>query len=272
MNKKFFPRQILISLAPPVLLGALIQFSGCRALTPSIPEGMKLVWSDEFNGSGAPDPNKWTYDIGSHGWGNNESQRYTNSRDNSFVRGGLLHIAAQKENGRWTSARLKTKGKAEWAYGYFEIRAKLPKGTGTWPAIWMLPGADTFGPWPRSGEIDIMEHVGFDPDKIHTTANTAAFNHLINTQKTKSALVSNVSDQFHVYALEWNKNHLLWYIDGETFFRFENTGKNTDEWPFDKFFYLILNVAIGGTWGGQQGINPDLEKAIMQVDYVRVYQ
>ncbi|MDR3173851.1 MAG: glycoside hydrolase family 16 protein [Treponema sp.] len=267
---KFFPRPVLISV--PVLLGALIQFSGCGGLSPSVPEGMKLVWSDEFNSNGAPDPNKWDYDIGSHGWGNNEIQRYTNSRNNSFVRGGFLHIVAGKENGRWTSARLKTKGKAEWAYGYFEIRAKLPKGVGTWPAIWMLPGADTYGSWPRSGEIDIMEHVGFDPDKIHTTAHTAAFNHLINTQKTKSALVNNVADEFHVYAMEWGKDHLLWYIDGEPFFRFENTGRNTEEWPFDKFFYLILNVAIGGSWGGQQGIDPGLEKAVMQVDYVRVYQ
>jgi beta-glucanase (GH16 family) len=272
MNTEFFPRPVLMGLTPVILLGALIQFSGCRGISPGIPEGMRLVWSDEFNKNGAPDPGKWDYDTGGHGWGNNENQRYTNSRNNSVVRGGSLHIIAQKEGGRWTSARLKTKGKAEWAYGYVEIRAMLPEGVGTWPAIWMLPGADTYGPWPRSGEIDIMEHVGFDPGRIHTTAHTAAFNHLKNTQKTKSAPVENVSGRFHVYALEWDKDHLLWYIDGEPFFRFENTGRNIEEWPFDKFFYLLLNVAIGGAWGGQQGIDPALERAVMQVDYVRVYQ
>lgn len=272
MNMKNFLRPILIPLTPLVLLGAPIQFSGCKGLSPSIPEGMKLVWSDEFNGSGAPDSDKWAYDTGGHGWGNNEIQRYTDSRDNSFVRQGSLYIVARKENDRWTSARLKTKGKAEWDHGYFEIKAKLPSGRGTWPAIWMLPGADSYGPWPRSGEIDIMEHVGFDPGRIHTTAHTDAFNHLKNTQKTKSDLVDNVSSQFHVYAMEWDKDHLLWYIDGETFFRFENTGKNIEEWPFDKFFYLILNIAIGGSWGGQQGIDPGLERAVMEVDYIRVYQ
>jgi beta-glucanase (GH16 family) len=271
MKKGFFFRGVLISLTLPFSLGLLIQLSSCKG-SPAVPQGMRLVWSDEFSGSGAPNPDKWGYDTGAHGWGNNEVQRYTDNRTNSFVRGGSLHIAARNENGRWTSARLKTKGKANWTYGYFEIRAKLPEGVGTWPAIWMLPEIDTYGLWPNSGEIDIMEHVGFDPGRIHTTAHTAAFNHLINTQKTKSDMVEAVSKQFHVYGMEWNQSHILWYIDGEPFFRFENTEKNTDEWPFDKPFHLILNIAIGGSWGGQRGIDPALQGAVMEVDYVRVYQ
>jgi beta-glucanase (GH16 family) len=272
MKKGGFPRSIRLPLTMPVLFAGLIQLSGCSGVSPAIAQDMRLVWSDEFNGSGAPNPDKWGYDTGAHGWGNNEVQRYTDSRTNSFIRGGSLHIVARNENGRWTSARLRTKGKAEWTYGYFEIRAKLPRGVGTWPAIWMLPGTDSYGLWPNSGEIDIVEHVGFDPGMIHSTAHTAAFNHLINTQKTGSALVKNVYNSFHVYGLEWNKTHILCYIDGEPMFRFENTERSAEEWPFDKPFYLILNIAIGGSWGGQHGIDPDLQEAVMEVDYVRVYQ
>jgi beta-glucanase (GH16 family) len=271
MKRTYFPRAVLIPLTLPVLLGISIRLSGCEG-SPAVPQGMKLVWSDEFTSGDAPNPDKWGYDIGAHGWGNDEVQHYTGSRTNSFVRGGSLHIAARNEIGRWTSARLKTRDKAVWTYGYFEIRAKLPEGVGTWPAIWMLPQTDTYGPWPNSGELDIMEHVGFDPGRIHTTAHTAAFNHRINTQKTTSAPVEDVAARFHVYAIAWNPSHIQWYIDGEPFFRFENTGKTTEEWPFDKPFYLVLNVAIGGSWGGQRGIDPALQEAIMEVDYVRVYQ
>jgi beta-glucanase (GH16 family) len=254
------------------LLGVSIQLSCCKGVPSGVSQGMRLVWSDEFNNKGAPDPAKWGYDTGGYGWGNNEAQRYTDSRNNSVVRGGSLYIIARNENKHWTSARLKTKGKAEWAYGYFEIRAKLPEGLGTWPAIWMLPGADAYGPWPRSGEIDIMEHVGFEPGTVHATVNTAAFNHLKNTQKTVSVPVENVSTEFHTYGMEWDSAFIQWYLDGEPIFRFENTGKNTEEWPFNKPFYLILNIAIGGSWGGQRGIDPALKQAVMEVDYVRVYK
>lgn len=270
LKKRGLPRGIPIPLA--LLLAGLVLFSGCIGISPAISQGMSLVWSDEFNGRGAPNPDKWGYDTGAHGWGNNEVQRYTDSRANSFVRGGTLHIIARNESGRWSSARLRTKGKAEWTYGYFEIRAKLPEGVGTWPAIWMLPGTDSYGLWPASGEIDIVEHVGFDPGTVHSSVHTASFNHLINTQKTSSAQVKNVSARFHVYGLEWNKDRMICYIDGEPMFRFENTGRNTEEWPFDKPFYLLLNIAIGGSWGGQDGIDPALEEAVMEVDYVRVYQ
>jgi beta-glucanase (GH16 family) len=270
MNR--FLRVNFIPVILAVLFGLPLQLSGCKGVPSGVPQGMRLVWSDEFNTKGAPDATKWGYDTGSHGWGNNETQRYTDSRNNSVVRKGSLYLIARKENNRWTSARLKTKGKAEWTYGYFEIRAKLPEGLGTWPAIWMLPGSDVYGPWPRSGEIDIMEHVGFDPGTVHATVNTAAFNHLRNTQKSVSVPVENVSTQFHIYGMEWDSAFIQWYLDGEPIFRFENTGKNTEEWPFNRPFYLLLNIAIGGSWGGQRGIDPALRQAVMEIDYVRVYQ
>lgn len=237
-----------------------------------IVSGMNLVWSDEFDYEGAPDPEKWDYSVGGHGWGNGEIQKYTNSRDNSYVKDGVLCISAKNEGGLWTSARLKTQYKGSWTYGYIEVRAKLPKGRGTWPAIWMMPEFDKYGGWPRSGEIDIMEHVGYEQDVIHTTVHTASFNHKKNTQKTRYAPVKNVSKKFHTYAVYWTPSSIEWLVDGETFFTFENSGNGIPEWPFDHPFYLILNVAIGGSWGGQQGIDEKLKSAEMLVDYVRVYQ
>ncbi|HKK09642.1 MAG TPA: glycoside hydrolase family 16 protein, partial [Bacteroidales bacterium] len=158
-----------------------------------------LVWSDEFNKEGAPNPEKWGYDVGGHGWGNNELQNYTDSRANSFVQDGKLTIKAVKSNESWTSARLVTKGKGDWLYGRIEVKAKLPEGRGTWPAIWMLPTDWAYGGWPSSGEIDIMEHVGYEMGKVHGTIHTEAYNHSIGTQKGGSIEVENVATQFHVY-------------------------------------------------------------------------
>lgn len=251
---------------------ALVGMSSCgQKPVSSVPEGMTLVWSDEFDTDGAPDSEKWDYSIGGNGWGNGEAQKYTNTRENSIVKKGNLVITALYD-GLWSSARLKTQFKARWTYGYFEIRAKLPRGVGTWPAIWMLPEFDKYGMWPRSGEIDIMEHVGFDEDVVHTTAHTKAFNHRINTQKTHSEMLQGAARSFHVYGLEWNPEYLQWYIDGKPFYRFDNTGGGIDEWPFDIPYYLIINLAIGGSWGGQQGIDPNMKKAEFLIDYVRVYQ
>jgi beta-glucanase (GH16 family) len=251
----------------------LTSFGSCtRKAASAVPAGKILVWSDEFDRDGAPDSDKWNYSTGGNGWGNAELQNYTNKRENSEVRNGILYINAKNDNGRWSSARLRTQYKAGWKYGYLEVCAKLPKGRGTWPAIWMLPVSDKYGGWPRSGEIDIMEHVGFEQDRIHATVHTRAFNHRLNTQKSVSAIVRGVSSRFHVYAIEWTPQWIQWYVDAEPFFRFENLGGGVEEWPFDIPFYLILNVAIGGTWGGEEGIDPSLQDAVMQVDYVRVYQ
>ncbi|MCR9084795.1 MAG: glycoside hydrolase family 16 protein, partial [Cyclobacteriaceae bacterium] len=145
-------------------------------------KAQKLIWSDEFENPGLPDPAKWTYDVGDHGWGNNELQFYTEKDlKNARVEDGYLIIEARSDADKpkgYTSARLLTRGKATWKYGYIEVRAKLPKGVGTWPAIWMLAEENRHGGWPKNGEIDIMEHVGFDPGVVHGTVHTEAFNHV----------------------------------------------------------------------------------------------
>ncbi len=244
---------------------------GCTAKS-AVPEGFELVWSDEFDVDGAPDPEKWDYSTGGHGWGNGEEQWYTEDRENSFVKDGKLTIHAFKKGIRWYSARLKTQYLQSWTYGFIEVRAKLPEGVGTWPAIWMMPEYDNYGGWPRSGEIDIMEHVGYDQDVIHTTIHTQAFNHKIGTQKNNFEKVKNVSKKFHTYAINWTPDYIEWFVDGESFFKFENTGGGIEEWPFNHPFYLIMNIAIGGSWGGQQGVDKQMQQATMEVDYVRVYQ
>jgi hypothetical protein len=233
----------------------------------------ELVWADEFDYRGEPDRSKWAYAAADAGKYNNELQSYTTTRANSRVRRGNLTIRALRDdNGRWTSARLNTQFREDWTYGYFEIRAKLPAGRGTWPAIWMMPTNETYGGWPSSGEIDIMEFVGLDPDIIHTSVHTEIYNHRIDTQKTRAAMVENVCDEFHTYAVEWTPDGLFFYVDDEPFYFFLNEDSGYRAWPFDKPFYIILNVAMGGDWGGMNGMDPDLDEAEMLVDYVRVYQ
>lgn len=236
-------------------------------------KGRTLVWQDEFDYQGAPNPKKWSYDAADSGKWNQELQIYTKFRANSFVKNGLLTISAIKSKaGKWSSARLFTKGKKDWTYGYFEIKAKLPAGKGTWPAIWMMPTKNSYGGWPSSGEMDIMENVGLDPDKIHTSIHTRSYNHRIKTQKTRAAYIKNVSTEFHVYAMEWSSKGIFWYVDEKPFYFFLNENKGYSKWPFDKPFYIILNVAMGGSWGGMNGIDHSIKKADMIIDYVRVYQ
>jgi beta-glucanase (GH16 family) len=234
----------------------------------------KLVWSDEFNYTGLPDPLKWNYDVGGHGWGNNELQFYTDNRpENVRVENGHLVIEARKEAWQgmnYTSTRLVTKGKAEWQYGKIEVRAKLPKGRGTWPAIWML-GATTPLKWPDDGEIDIMEHVGFDQGKIHASIHCKKYHHSIGTQKTANILIRDCAENFHVYAAEWNKDSVKVSVDGTVYFRFANEHGGYETWPFDIKMYLLLNIAVGGNWGGQQGVDDTIWPQRMEVDYVRMY-
>jgi beta-glucanase (GH16 family) len=232
-----------------------------------------LVFSDEFNYEGAPDQDHWNYETGAGGWGNNELQNYTDSRDNSYVSEGTLKIHAKKSlGGSWTSARMVTAGKASWLYGRFDIRAKLPEGVGTWPAIWMMPETSTYGGWPSSGEIDIMEHVGYDLGNVHGSVHTEAYNHKIGTQKSGSISVPDAHTNFHVYSVEWTPDDITWYVDGVKYYTFNNENKTYKEWPFDHAFFLILNIAIGGDWGGVEGVDPNMTEAIMEVDYVRVYK
>ena len=241
----------------------------------------RLVWSDEFNYAGLPDPKKWDYDVGGEGWGNKELEFYTARRkENARVENGHLIIEARKEawQGReYTSARLVTRGKGDWTYGRFEVRAKLPSGRGTWPAIWMLPTGWTYGGWPNSGEIDIMEHVGFDPDLVHASVHTRAYNHTINTQKTAQIKIPTARREFNVYAVEWTPEEIRGYVNDQHYFTFRNerltnTAADYQQWPFDKPFHLLLNLAIGGTWGGQQGVDSSIWPQRLEIDYVRVYQ
>ena len=241
----------------------------------------KLVWSDEFDYNGLPDEKKWDYDVGGHGWGNKELQFYTARRqENARVEDGHLIIEARKESweGRdYTSARLVSRGKGDWTYGRFEVSARLPSGRGTWPAIWMLPTGWSYGSWPSSGEVDIMEHVGFDPDVIHTSIHTRAYNHTINTQKTAQLKLSNSRSEFNVYAVEWTPEEIRGFVNDQQFFTFRNerlTDPAADyrQWPFDKPFHLLLNLAVGGGWGGQQGVDPTIWPQRLEIDYVRVYE
>jgi beta-glucanase (GH16 family) len=239
---------------------------------------MKLVWSDEFNYKGLPDSTKWGYDVGTGdwGWGNNEAQYYTKAdTNNALVGNGVLSVIARKEkrgDKEYTSARMVTRGKADWNIGRVEIRAKLPKGRGTWPAGWMLGSNIKTAGWPLCGEIDIMEHVGYDPDTIVGSIHTTSYNHKIGTQKTKRIFIKNPYTEFHVYACEWNTERMVFLLDGMPYLTIPNEHKTDKEWPFGKPQYLLLNLAVGGNWGGTKGIDESIFPVKLEVDYVRVYQ
>ncbi len=237
-----------------------------------------LIWNEEFDYEGLPDSTKWSYDTdgNSWGWGNNEKQHYTKAdKRNSWVQDGFLTITALKdsmEGKPFTSARLITKGKGDWLYGRFEIKAKNPTGLGTWPAIWMLPTDWAYGGWPASGEIDIMENVGYDPDTIVGSAHTKQYNHSIGTHKNAKISCPSNYTEFHVYALEWEAGEYRLYLDNIHYFTFKNEGTGFEAWPFDKRFHILLNLAIGGNWGGAKGIDNSVFPHKLMVDYVRVYQ
>lgn len=242
------------------------------------PEGWQLVWSDEFDYSGLPDTTRWNFDThgNSWGWGNNEAQWYTAGElKNSMVSDGTLKIVAVRESisdKNYSSARLTTKNKGDWKYCRVEVRAKMPAGRGTWPAIWMLPTDRAYGGWPKCGEIDIMEHVGFDPDTVFSTVHTEKFNHMIGTQVGEKMGLPTATTEFHVYTTEWDENEIRSYVDGVHYFTFKNNGEGIEAWPFDQPFHLIVNLAIGGGLGGQKGIDDSLFPHTFEIDYVRVYQ
>lgn len=267
-----------------LLVAVLITTTQCVSSqstpTEAAPGQWRLVWSDEFNVQGLPDSKKWSYDVGGHGWGNKELQFYTDGRkENARVENGVLIIEARRDNWEgheYTSARLVSKAKGDWLYGRFEARAKLPTGKGAWPAIWMLPTAWKYGGWPNSGEIDIMEQVGFEPNVVHASVHTESYNHKINTHKTATADVPNATTAFNVYAVEWSPEEIRGYVNDQLYFTFKNErlvnpSADYKEWPFDQQFHLLLNVAVGGMWGGQQGVDPVVWPQRMVIDYVRVY-
>jgi beta-glucanase (GH16 family) len=238
----------------------------------------KPFWTDEFDKNGLPDAKKWGYDVGGSGWGNHELQYYTKDNlKNARVENGKLIIEAIKEpfeDKNYTSARLTSKGKADFLYGRFEVKAKLPKGLGTWPAIWMLATDQSYGQnyWPENGEIDIMEHVGYDPNVIHASVHTKSYYHSIGTQKTAVRTIPTSMTEFHVYRIDWTPEKIDSYIDGELYFTFKNEKTGWKEWPFDKKQHLLLNLAVGGDWGGQKGVDDSIFPQKFEIDYVRVYK
>lgn len=235
----------------------------------------QLVWSDEFDYEGPPDPAKWGYELGAGGWGNDELQCYTDLLENAWVKDGCLHLQAIKTDNGYTSARLTTYGKKSWKYGRVEFRAKLPKGKGSWPALWMLPDDIHKGvPWPLCGEIDIMEHVGKDEDRIHVSLHTDLYNHVLNTQRTHFEPLENATQSYHTYAMEWTEQAIEFFYDGRSVAKFvkgENGSDITERgWPFDKPYFILMNIAVGGFWGGP--VDDNRLPFVMEVDYVRVYQ
>jgi beta-glucanase (GH16 family) len=229
----------------------------------------KLVWADEFNTKGAPDSTKWSYDIGTGdwGWGNNEKEYYTNRSENVSIGKGKLKITALKENyngSAYTSTRMLTRDKFHFTYGKVEVRAKLPAGVGTWPAIWMLGSNIKTAGWPNCGEIDIMEHKGCIPNKIYTTLHYPK--HFGDKADGDSIMIKNAHTEFHIYSTEWTATSIKFYVDDVQVKSYINDSAS----PFHKDFHIILNVAMGGNFAGP--IDASITKASMEVDYVRVYQ
>lgn len=243
-------------------------------------EGWALVWNDEFDGP-ALNLEKWSYEIGGHGWGNNELQYYSDDDSTAFIQDGKLVLRADivpqgtgsADNLRYfSSARLRTSGKGDWRYGRIEVKAKLALGQGIWPAIWMLPTDWMYGGWPESGEIDIMEHVGYDPGRVHGSIHTGSYNHKINTQRGGSKLLDKISSKFYVYAIEWYEDRIDFLIDDAKYFSFQNDGKNDfNTWPFNQRFHLLINIAVGGDWPGSPDETTQFPTE-MELEYVRVYE
>ena len=237
-----------------------------------------LVWSDEFDRDGLPDTSRWNYDVGGDGWGNHELQFYTAARrENARIENGHLVIEARREAWKgkeYTSARLTTKGHGDWSHGRFDIRAKLPDGHGTWPAIWMLPTVWNLGDggWPDNGEIDIMEHVGHDPGVIHASTHTQKNQWRNNNQRTATVQIPDATTAFHTYSMEWDAEEIRIFVDDRLYFTSRKDGGDWTSWPFFKNFHLVINLAIGGEWGGMKGVDKNAFPQRMEVDFVRVYE
>ncbi|HPE33830.1 MAG TPA: glycoside hydrolase family 16 protein [Bacteroidales bacterium] len=262
----------------------VLVIAGCNTIPAGDEENqdsgkkLRLVWQDEFNYTGLPDSDKWDYDTAGNdaGWGNNEVQYYSRAnRENAWVDNGRLKIVALKKTfgeKNFTSARLLSK--SNWKYGRIEVNAKVPKGRGTWSAIWMMPGDWSFydGNWPDVGEIDIMEHVGHETGIIHASAHSKDYQWQKGTQKTAVINVPDASESFHTYALEWDAEVMKISVDDSIYFVYENEKAGESKWPYDKSFYLIMNIAVGGAWGAMKGIDTSAFPQTMEIDWVRVFQ
>ena len=248
-----------------VLLGLLFSLLMLNA------QERRLVWAEEFNGTELNE-NDWSFQLGDGcpdicGWGNRERQIYTKS--NHRLENGMLYIQARKEKDRYTSTRISTKGKKQFQYGRYEVRAKLAVGEGVWPAFWLLgSNIDEVG-WPLSGEIDVLEYVGRAPEEIFTTLHTKDKNG--DFANSKTTRIPNIEEGFHVYAAEWNAERIAFFVDGINVYTFAPKERTAAIWPFDQPFYLLLNLAIGGHFGGP-GVDDSIFPQEFIVDYIRVYQ
>jgi beta-glucanase (GH16 family) len=267
-------------LAATAATGALVATGAASAAAAEVfapPAGYRLVWADEFDVDGLPDPARWFHDTGRNkeGWHNHERQYYSGPRaENAVIRNGVLAITARKESLRsapdfggqaYTSARLITRGKAEWTYGFFEVRAKMPCGAGTWPAIWTLGSG---GRWPDDGELDILEHMGRDPLRVFSAVHVAAGH--AGQAMGGAARLPTVCSAFHAYQMHWTPRDVVFGVDGFTHFRYVKFDLGARAWPFDAPQFLLLNLAIGGDLGGP--VDDRIFPVALEVDYVRVYQ
>ncbi|MBF04932.1 MAG: laminarinase [Flavobacterium sp.] len=240
-------------------------------LTYAQKDNRKLVWEENFNGK-TLDSTVWNYELGNGcpnicGWGNNESQIYT--KNNHKVEDGMLTITAAYDGTQYTSTRITTKDKKEFQYGKMEVRAKLPQGKGLWPAFWMLGSNISQVGWPKSGEIDILEYIGKEPGQVFTSLHTQdSHGNTINTKKTK---IEGIEEGFHLYAIDWNKDQIAFYVDNHLVYTFKPEVKNENTWPYNQPFYFLINMAIGGNFGG-----PDIDNSVFpqefSIDYIKVYQ
>lgn len=291
----------LVSRVCPALLASLVSLLGCGSsevtddpapvdvVAPSDEQALavgevhwingrpwRLVWHDEFDGPEL-DRGKWQFDVTRPGSGatNNELQFYTdNRRENLRLENGQLVIEARRDwfrDNEYSSARIKTLHKASWQYGKFEALVKVPGGRGTWAAFWMYPD-DMRRPWPDAGEIDILEHVGMDERHVTQVSHSAAFNWMRGNRPGGVVEVNDAAWTYHMYGVEWFPDHMDWFIDNRLTFTSYNNNQGDDAWPFNKPFHLLLNLAVGGDWGGQRGIDPDIWPRQMRVDWVRVWQ
>ena len=256
----------------------VLALSGVLLTVPTHAQDWQLVWNDEFDQGTMPDASKWTFQVGGGGWGNQELQYYTDARpENARIENGLLVIEARSEayqGASFTSARVMTRGKGDWRYGRMEMRAKLPSGLGTWPAFWMLASDSDYGSggWPDTGEIDIMEAVGYEPDRSHSAVHMQALNHQLGNNPGSTIIKADSRSEFHVYAVDWSPTRIVTYVDDQVGLMYQKGTSDWKKWPFDRPFHLILNLAVGGTWGGAQGVDPADFPARFEVDYVRVYE
>jgi len=262
-NNVLFIRGILF-------LSALFILGGCDDNSGLEDRTYQLVWQDEFDTDGAPDESKWVFDLGGGGWGNNELQTYTNDPRNIIVEDGSLKITAINNGGSYTSSRIKTLGKLDQAYGRFEARIKLPWGPGIWPAFWMLGSDLETVPWPQCGEIDIMEYRGQEPNIIHGSVHGPGYSGGAAITKSYGYENDRFDVDYHLFAVEWGEDFIYYYVDDKLYQVIEPADV-TGEWVFDRPFFMILNVAVGGDYVGFPTSGTPFPQT-MYVDYVKVYK